>query len=79
MTDTNKTTTGELAESPGSMTIQEAFSALEQILEKLERGNAGLEESFAIYQDGLRLIRHCHGKIDGIEKQLVILQEEQGQ
>lgn len=78
MTDTNKAANGQ-PEELGTMSIQEAFSALDRILERLEKGEAGLEESFAIYREGLRLIRHCHGRIDGIEKQLILLQEEQEQ
>ena len=56
------------------MTIEEAFAGLEKILEKLGNGEGDLEQAFAGYQEGLSLIRFLNGKIDGIEKQLQILE-----
>ena len=34
-----------------------------------------LEETFQLYGEGLNLVRYCNDKIDAIEKQLVILEE----
>ena len=55
------------------MTIEEAFSKLEVLLDKMEKNGSSLEESFADYKEGLSLIRFCSGKIDGIEKKIQIL------
>ena len=56
------------------LTIEEAFSELEKILERLGNGEGDLEHAFTGYQEGLALIRFLNGKIDGIEKQLQILE-----
>ncbi len=56
------------------MTIEEAFAELEVILQKLGNGEGDLEQAFAGYQEGLSLIRFLNAKIDGIEKQLQILE-----
>ncbi len=56
------------------ITIEEAFSELEKLLSAMEKGDDSLEETFAKYQKGLELVRFCSGKIDGIEKQIKILE-----
>lgn len=45
------------------MSFEEALKELEGIVERLERGDAPLEESIAIYQRGAKLKAHCEGKL----------------
>jgi len=45
------------------MSFEEALQELEGIVEKLEHGEAQLEESIAIYQRGAKLKAHCEGKL----------------
>lgn len=45
------------------MSFEDALRELEGIVEKLERGDAPLEESIAIYQRGAKLKAHCEGKL----------------
>ncbi len=45
------------------MSFEEALKELEGIVERLERGDALLEESIAIYQRGAKLKAHCEGKL----------------
>ena len=51
------------------------FEQLDQIARKLEQEDVGLEESFQLYQEGMKLLKICGEKIDRVEKQLVILDE----
>lgn len=46
-----------------TMTFEEALQELEGIVEKLERGDAPLEESISIYQRGAALKAHCESKL----------------
>ena len=61
------------------MTIEEAFKALDEILEDLDSDQNGLEETFAKYQKGLEVVKLLKNKIDGIEKKLIVLESENGE
>jgi exodeoxyribonuclease VII small subunit len=43
----------------GSLSFEAALAELEQIVERLEKGNVALEESIAIYERGEALKAHC--------------------
>ena len=60
------------------LTIEEAFQALEAILNDLDSDQNGLEETFAKYQKGLEYVRLLKSRIDGIEKKLAVLEKENG-
>jgi len=45
------------------MSFEQALEELESIVEKLERGDAPLEESIKIYQRGAQLKQHCESKL----------------
>ena len=45
------------------LSFEEALKELEGIVEKLERGDAPLEESITVYQRGAALKAHCEGKL----------------
>lgn len=66
-----------LPETGGTMelTIEETFEKLDQIMEKLESSDITLEESFAYYEAGMKLVKSCGEKIDKVEKQIIVLQE----
>ena len=61
--------------------IEQTFAELEELLEKLESPDTTLEESFACYEAGMKLVKACNDKIDKVEKKMLILQggaEEDG-
>lgn len=45
------------------MTFEQALKELETIVQRLERGDAPLEESITIYQRGAALKAHCEAKL----------------
>lgn len=55
-------------------TIEQTFTELDELMEKLEAPGTTLEESFAFYKTGMKLIRECGEKIDKVEKQMIVLQ-----
>ena len=73
MAKTIKTAVAEDAEK--SLSIEESFARLDEILEKMEDEETGLEDSFRLYEEGLRLIRHAESGIDKVEKKIRILNE----
>ncbi len=56
--------------------LEDNFNKLETIIDKLENGDKGLEESFKLYEQGMKLLAQCNSDIDKVEKKLIILQEE---
>jgi len=57
------------------MTFEEAMNRLNEIVERLERGNVGLEESLALFEEGLELHKFCSEKLKELELKLVEVQE----
>lgn len=53
------------------LTLEESFTALDEMVEQLERPDISLEESFRIYKKGMELLRECSGKIDTVEKKML--------
>ena len=53
-------------------TIEESLKELDDIVEKLESREISLEESFTMYQKGMELLKQCSGKIDKVEKKMLI-------
>lgn len=45
------------------LSFEQAMAALEAIVQKLESGQVGLEESIAMYARGAELRRHCEAKL----------------
>ena len=60
------------------MSFEEAIAELEQIVEKLERGQVPLAESIAIYERGAALKKHCEALLKQAEARIekIVLNEE---
>ncbi|MBC6003927.1 MAG: exodeoxyribonuclease VII small subunit [Paeniclostridium sordellii] len=43
-----------------NLSYEEAYKNLEDILLKLESGNTSLDESLSLYEEGIKLYRHCN-------------------
>ncbi|HEY7411613.1 MAG TPA: exodeoxyribonuclease VII small subunit [Vicinamibacteria bacterium] len=61
---------GNEAEAPS---FEAAIARLEQIVQRLEKGELALEESLALYEEGVRLSRLCHAKLEEAEGRIEIL------
>ncbi|MEC9066727.1 MAG: exodeoxyribonuclease VII small subunit [Pseudomonadota bacterium] len=53
-----------------SMTFEDALKALEDIVRKLEGGEAALDESIALYERGERLRQHCQARLDAAQARI---------
>lgn len=60
-------------------TLEAAFDSLDEIVEQLETEEVSLEESFTLYHKGMELLKLCNEKIDKVEKQIRILDEDGGE
>lgn len=60
-------------EPPASPSFEEALKRLEEIVQRLERGELPLEESLTCYEEGIRLSRFCHQKLEEAERKIETL------
>ncbi len=65
-------------EAEQELTIEESFEYLDEVLEQLEDEELPLEDSFALYERGMKVLRSCSEKIDTVEKKVKLLNAEGG-
>ena len=54
--------------------LEELFTRLDAIIGKLEDPATPLEDAFATYKDGLRVLATCTQKVDLVEKEMIVLE-----
>jgi exodeoxyribonuclease VII small subunit len=52
------------------MSVEEAFASLRELIAHMEQEGISLEDSFADYEKGVRLLKLCNDKIDRVEKKV---------
>ena len=58
------------------MSFEDALGELEAIIDRIEQGQIGLEESLAAHRRGVALIRRCRSILDGAQQELEKLAPE---
>ena len=61
-----------------AQTLEQSFEKLEQIIGNLENGDVSLEDSFKLYNEGMKLIQNCYQQLDNVEKKIVVLNQKEG-
>jgi exodeoxyribonuclease VII small subunit len=60
--------------------FEKAFQNLEKIVQRLEGEEMPLDESLQLFEDGIRLSRFCHQRLEEVEKKIeLILADAKGQ
>lgn len=62
--------------APQAETFEAALKQLEEIVQRLERGELPLEESLKLYEEGIRLSRLCHAKLEEAEGKIELLMKD---
>ena len=57
-------------------TIEQAFLELDEIIEQLEKDETPLNDALALYTEGMKQEKKCQDSLDKVEKELIILEEE---
>ena len=57
------------------ISLEEAFTRLQETIENLEKDDITLEQSFQEYQKGMLLVKKCNEIIDKVEKKVLVLNE----
>ena len=55
------------------MTFESALARLEEIVRALESGTAPLDESLALFEEGVGLVKFCNERLDGAEQKVKLL------
>ena len=61
---------------PEEKTLEEAFTELDGLAEKLEDRETSLEDSFKFYRQGMELLKFCSEKLDTVEKKMLQINED---
>ncbi len=56
-----------------TMTFEAAMARLEEIVRMLESGNAPLDTSLSLFEEGVALVKLCSSKLDTAEQKVKIL------
>lgn len=59
--------------SEAKKSIEEMLEEVDEIIESLESGDIPLEDSFKIYEKGMKMIQTINSKIDKVEKKIIEL------
>ena len=57
-------------------TFEESLNAVEEIVQRLERGDVPLEEALAAFQEGMALSKQCQDTLEKAEKTLTKMMTE---
>ncbi len=60
------------------LTLEEQFAQIEELIEKMESPKVTLDESFALYQQGVLQLKQCNTLLDEVEKKMLVLNAEGG-
>jgi len=55
------------------MTFEQKMARLEEIVARLEKGDAQLSDSLTLFEEGTRLVASCRTELDKAEQQVVKL------
>ncbi len=55
--------------------FEELYKKLEETVEQLEKGGLSLEQSIALYEEGMTLAKQCQAILDGAEQRITKLRE----
>lgn len=59
-----------------NMTYEKAIFRLEEIIHQLENNEIPLEDSIALFQEGIELSKYCDNKLKNIQKKVAQIYED---
>ena len=77
MKDNNKSNSdNRITSDSQEMTLEEHFDVLDDIISSMEAPDVSLDDSFELYKQGLNQIKAANEMLEGIEKVMLILNED---
>jgi exodeoxyribonuclease VII small subunit len=68
--DADTADTADTAGPASELSFEDALKRLEEIVRLLERGEAPLDQSIELYQEGDRLKRHCEARLKAAQARI---------
>lgn len=59
--------------------FEQSLETLEQLVTRMDSGELSLEESLAVFEKGIKLIRQCQGQLQNAEQKVQQLMESNGE
>ena len=56
------------------LTFEHGMERLEEIVSRLERGEAALDESLKLFEEGTKLVAQCTAMLDKAEQKVALLE-----
>ena len=66
------------SDEEAEITFEQALANLEEIIHRMESGEAPLESLVTHYQSGLKMLKLCRERIDAAEMKIKEVQEKEG-
>jgi exodeoxyribonuclease VII small subunit len=60
----------DTADPAGDLSFEDALKRLEEIVRTLEKGEAPLDQSIELYQEGDKLKRHCEARLKAAQARI---------
>ena len=57
------------------MSFEQAITRIDEIVKTLEKGDAPLDQSLSLFEEGTKLIKFCGKQLDSAEQKVVKLQK----
>lgn len=77
MSPSNSHTPSSKSSPPAELSYEQAVEKLEEIVRRIETGDAGLEESIRLYEEGMTLGKRCKEILSQAEQRVEALSREQ--
>jgi exodeoxyribonuclease VII small subunit len=69
----------DVPSTPKELDFEQALGELEQLVERLERGDLPLDEALKTFERGVALTRHCQSSLKAAQQKVEILMRKSGQ
>lgn len=65
-----------MSEKSRKLSIEESFDYLDEVIGKMEDDDITLEESFSLYEKGMKVLKEASVAIDEVEKKVKLIDDE---
>ena len=62
-----------MEKDPSNKNFESALAELESVVEQLESGDLSLEDSLAVFEKGVGLVKYCNQKLTEVEEKVELL------
>ena len=65
------------SEKNNALSFEQAMKRLDEITTMLENGNATLDDSLSLFEEGIGLVKHCNGVLNEAQAKIKTLTESE--